>query len=115
MNYNNLIRENSIYVKDFYIQNFINFYEGQYKLKVLTCSYISEKKFRKFILSKNEPDLVEDLLLREENIKSLANQNRINFLPYEVEYLFSKLLEEELLLIENISKLLDDFFIYQDF
>jgi hypothetical protein len=125
-------RDNSIYVKDVYIQNFVNFYQGSYRSNNFICPSISYHNFTNFLLSKTEADLNFEVLSRnadsnynhfdnqeiffdEKNYQcKKSNQNRIiskaSYLSYDVESTISKLLEVEINLIQILSNLLDTFF-----
>jgi hypothetical protein len=134
-------------VKDNYIQNFVNFYQGSYRSNSFVCPLISYHNFTNFLLSKTEADLNFEVLSRNseigngfeedqyahedhegsnyynknEIIPSQYKTNNFNFsnsscyLSYEIESSLSKLLEEEIKLIQTISNLLDTFFIDEKF
>ena len=132
------IRDNSVYVKDVYIQNFVNFYQGSYRSNNFISPYISYHNFTNFLLSKTESDLNFEILSRNyiENYKcttdpkeicldenyyqgknSVKNKisNKESYLSYDVESTISKLLEEEINLIQILSNLLDNFFFDENF
>ncbi len=94
--------------------------------------YLSYDNLKNFILCGLDSMIFEELITRDKdrekqrertNIYNQNNRNNRNknnnnvalLIPYEVESIIAKLLEEEIKLIEAISYCLDDFFNYESF